>query len=127
MPDEIPLSPRAEQLRGRLEKDPDSKLFLQLAEEYRKLGAREAALEVCRKGLEKHPTYHTARAALGRIYLDMGRAEEATRELRKVLQVTPGNILAGKLLADSYARLGAIPALPHQGQCSWRHPSQALG
>ena len=108
MPEEIPFSPKAAELKSRLEKNPTSKLFLQLAEEYRRIGAREAALDVCMKGLERHPTYHTARVALGRIYLDLGRPEEASRELRKVLEATPDNILAGKLLGEALAKMGAV-------------------
>jgi tetratricopeptide (TPR) repeat protein len=106
MSEEIPTSPRIENLRERLAADPNSRLFLQLAEEYRRSGALELAAKVCRDGLEKHPNYHAARVALARACVQMGRAPEAVSELKKVLKAAPDNILAGKLLGQIYESVG---------------------
>ena len=49
-------NPRIDDLRKRLEKEPGSRLFAQLAEELRKDGELEEAIRVAREGLQKHPT-----------------------------------------------------------------------
>ena len=46
---------RIEELEKRLAADPNSRMFVQLAEEYRKAGMLEQAIDCCEKGLKKHP------------------------------------------------------------------------
>lgn len=106
MPPREPLSPKIAQLQAKLQKDPNSKLFLQLAEEYRRAGAGDIATRVCEEGLRRNPMYHTARVLLGQIYLEAGKHVEARRELERVLQGSPDNIKAGKILAPALAFLG---------------------
>ena len=65
-------NPRIDDLRKRLDRDPGSRLFAQLAEELRKDGELEEAIRVCRQGLQKHPAYPSARMTLGRALLDTG-------------------------------------------------------
>ena len=100
---------RADDLRKRLEKDPSSRLFAQLAEELRKDGQLQDAIDVCRAGLQKHPNYPSARITLGRALLDSGDPAAARVELESVLQGAPDNILARKLLDECLAALG-LPA-----------------
>ncbi|MBP9946579.1 MAG: tetratricopeptide repeat protein, partial [Vicinamibacteria bacterium] len=57
---------RTAELRRKLEKDPASRLFAQLAEELRKDGRHEEAIAVARGGLEKNPNYPSARLTLAR-------------------------------------------------------------
>ncbi len=95
-----------EVLEERLSRDPLSRAFLQLAEEYRKSGRYDDAVRVCMEGLARHPTYHTARIALGRTYLEAGDLEGARRALSEVLELAPENHLAAKLLAEVQRRLG---------------------
>lgn len=95
-----------ESLKERMARDPLSRAFLQLAEEYRKAGRFEEAVQVCNEGLARHPGYHTARIALGRTYLDAGDLESAHQALTEVLDSMPENHLAGKLLAEVQLRLG---------------------
>jgi tetratricopeptide (TPR) repeat protein len=99
---------RIEDLQKRLTKDPGSKIFAQLAEEYRKAGMLREAIATCRDGLAKHPTYFSARVALGRALLEAGSFEEARAELEKVLAQVPDNILAHKFLAEAYYQLGRL-------------------
>ena len=61
---------RIEELEKRLAADPNSRMFVQLAEEYRKQGLLENAIEICEQGLTKHPQYPSARVALGRALLE---------------------------------------------------------
>ena len=95
-----------EALKERMARDPLSRAFLQLAEEYRKAGRFEEAVQVCNEGLARHPGYHTARIALGRTYLDAGDLESAHQTLIEVLDSMPENHLAAKLLAEVQLRLG---------------------
>jgi tetratricopeptide (TPR) repeat protein len=97
---------RIEDLERRLAKDPNSKVFAQLGEEYRKAGRLEDAVNTCRQGLENHPTYFSARVALGRALFESGSFEEASQELETVLGQVPDNILANKFLGETYLQLG---------------------
>lgn len=99
-------SPAIEALKERMDRDPLSRAFLQLAEEYRRMGRYEEAVEVCLDGLSRHPSYHTARIALGRNYLEGGNLEDARRALGEVFESMPENHRAGKLLAQTLDRLG---------------------
>jgi hypothetical protein len=100
-------SSRIDDLRKRLEKEPGSRLFAQLAEELRKDGELEEAINVCRTGLQKHPSYPSARITLARALIDSGDVAAARAELEGVLQAAPDNILARKLLEESLAGTGA--------------------
>lgn len=88
-----------EQIR-RLQEDPKSRVFAPLAENYRRLGNVEQAIEVCKKGLEHHPDYPSGRLALAKCYIDTKKFEDAKRELERVIQLSPENLLAHRLLAD---------------------------
>lgn len=80
--------------------DPKSRIFLRLAEEYRKGGAFDKAIDVCLEGLETHPNYLPAKVCLGRCRQALGRLEDAERNFRDVLQVTPDNPHAMRGLAS---------------------------
>ena len=68
-------SPRIQELRRRVHEDPASIAFAQLAEEYRRAGRFEEAVEVCRAGLTRHPSYLSARVTLGRALIELGELE----------------------------------------------------
>jgi len=90
---------RVDDLKTRWERDPFSRAFLPLAEEYRRLGRLSEAERVARQGLQRHPAYHSAKVLLGRVLLELDRPEEAAAEFRSVLEAEPRNLLAGRLLA----------------------------
>lgn len=94
-----------ERLKERVDRDPSSKLFVPLAEEYKKAGMFEEAVDVLMKGLERHPNYMSARVSLGKIYLDKGMLNEASQEFKKVVSVIPDNLYAHKKLAEIYKNL----------------------
>lgn len=88
--------------------------FAQLAEELRRDGANEEAVEVCRAGLAHHPGYFTARVTLGRALIELDRLDEAFTELTAVLDAAPGNLPAIRALAEMYQRRGLMSeALVH--------------
>jgi tetratricopeptide (TPR) repeat protein len=97
-------NPRIEELRRRVQKDPASIAFAQLAEEYRRAGQYEAAIEVARAGLEQHPTYLSARVTLGRALLELGRLDESAVEFESVVKAAPDNLTAVRQLADIHQR-----------------------
>lgn len=97
---------RIEELEKRLAADPNSRMFVQLAEEYRKQGLLENAIEICEQGLTKHPQYPSARVALGRALLETETFDRASEEFEAVLAQVPDNILANKFLGETYHRLG---------------------
>jgi tetratricopeptide (TPR) repeat protein len=99
-------TPKIEELRFRLKTDPKSRLFYPLAEELRKVGAYTEAEQVLRTGLTYHPAYLSAWVSLGRVSRDQSKSDEAIEALSKALQLDPGNIVAARLLADSYLAAG---------------------
>jgi tetratricopeptide (TPR) repeat protein len=100
---------RIEALRKRLQKDPGSIAFAQLAEEYRRAGRFQESIEVCRAGLARHPGYLSARVTLGRALLEVGDVEAAQRELNEVLRVAPDNLSAIRGIAEVHRKKGEIP------------------
>jgi Flp pilus assembly protein TadD len=104
----VASNPRIEDLRKRLDKDPGSRLFAQLAEELRKDGELEDAIRVSREGLQKHPTYPSARMTLGRALLDTGDLAAARLEFETVLKGAPDNILASRFLGECLEGLGDL-------------------
>lgn len=101
-------NPRIDELRKRLEKEPGSRLFAQLAEELRKEGEFEEAIRVCRDGLQTHPAYPSARMTLGRALLDTGDLAGARGEFEAVLKGAADNILASRFLAECLDGLGDL-------------------
>jgi predicted Zn-dependent protease len=93
-------NPRIDELRRRVQNEPGSIAFAQLAEEHRRLGEYEQAVQVCRDGLGQHPGYVSARVTLGRALLDMHRYDEAKAELEGVLRTAPDNLAAIRALAE---------------------------
>lgn len=91
-------------LTERISKDPKSKLFVPLAEEYKKAGDLEMAIYVLTEGLKNNPGYITARSILGRLLLDQGDLAGAKKELEEVVKVIPDNLLAQRKLGDICAR-----------------------
>lgn len=103
-------NPRIDDLRKRLEREPGSRLFAQLAEELRKEGELLEAIRVAREGLLRHPAYPSARMTLGRALLDKGDMAGARGEFESVLKGAPDNILASRFLAETLEGLGDLEA-----------------
>jgi tetratricopeptide (TPR) repeat protein len=100
---------RIEALRRRLQKDPGSIAFAQLAEEYRRAGRFHESIDVCRAGLSRHPGYLSARVTLGRALLEIGDIDSAQRELNDVLRLAPDNLSAIRGIAEVHRKRGEIP------------------
>jgi hypothetical protein len=100
------LSPEIIKLSEKLSKDPKSRLFVPLAEEYLKSGMTHEALIVLTDGLKIHPNFHTARSILGKVYIEMGQVAEARAEFEQVIKADPENLLAHRKLAKLYKEAG---------------------
>jgi tetratricopeptide (TPR) repeat protein len=102
----VPGNPRIEELRRRVQKDPASIAFAQLAEEHRRAGDHKEAIAVCRAGLAIHPGYLSARVTLGRALIEANDLITAETELKAVLRAAPDNLAAIRALAEVHHRSG---------------------
>src|SRR4051812_6943560 len=103
-------SQRIEDLRRRVQKDPASIAFAQLAEECRRAGNHQEAVDVCRTGLELHPGYLSARVTLGRALIELNDLDVALAELEHVLKSAPENLAAIRGVAEIHHRQGSLAA-----------------
>ena len=121
--------PRLEELRRRVLADPASIAFAALAEEYRRSGSYEEAIETCRTGLQRHPSYLSARVTLGRALIETAQYDEARAELELVLKTAPENLAAIRGLAEIHERLGdhadhaLVAEAAHQSAAAVPEPS----
>jgi tetratricopeptide (TPR) repeat protein len=97
---------RLTQLKSRWEADPTSRIFLQLAEEYRHQGRVKEALGVLDRGLREHPGYLSALVAKGRCHLELGEPEMARTVLERVVKQDATQMVANKLLVRAYLDTG---------------------
>ena len=87
-------------------KDPRSKEFLPLADEYIKAGMWQEAAGVLEDGLKVYPGFVTAMAALGRVYDQLGQSAKAKAILEDVVKQRPDNLRAHRILARLYQAEG---------------------
>jgi tetratricopeptide (TPR) repeat protein len=90
------------------QEEPNSRVFAPLSEAYRKAGLLDEAIEICRDGLRLHPHFLGGRVALARALFDKGNYVEVVKELEPVVLDAPDNLVAQKLLAESYLILGKV-------------------
>ena len=106
----MPSSPRIDpssalqidRLATAVAKDPRSKEFLPLADEYMKVGMWQEAAGVLEDGLKAYPGFVTAMAALGRVYDQLDQPEKAKGILEEVVKQRPDNLRAHRILAKLY-------------------------
>ncbi|MEO8680845.1 MAG: tetratricopeptide repeat protein, partial [Vicinamibacterales bacterium] len=107
-------NPRINELRRRVQADPASIAFAQLAEECRRAGANDEAVTICRNGLARHPGYLSARVTLGRALIELGELDDARHELDIVVLSAPDNMAAIRGLAEICQQQGRLDeALEH--------------
>jgi tetratricopeptide (TPR) repeat protein len=101
-------APSAEinRLKAMVVKDPRSKMFIPLAEEYIKAGMPDEAVAVLSLGLKANPFYTSARVMLGKAYIEQGLAEKACEEFERVVSVVPDNLFAHRKLGEIYLERG---------------------
>jgi len=99
---------RIRDLEQRMAAMPGSRIFVGLAEEYRRAGRFADALATLRNGLEAHPTYLSARIAIARLYQETGRVQEAIDAFSSALASDRENLVAAKALGDLHWRQGNV-------------------
>jgi tetratricopeptide (TPR) repeat protein len=104
----MPEHPRIEELRRRVQSDPASIAFAQLAEEFRRAGNYDEAVATCRAGLEIHPGYLSARVTLGRALIELKDLDAAETELSYVLQHASENLSAIRGMAEIHHKRGNL-------------------
>ncbi|HEX7319964.1 MAG TPA: tetratricopeptide repeat protein [bacterium] len=87
-------------LSERFNKDPKSRIFVQLADAYRKNNMVDEALQVINQGLQYHPEYPLAFLILGKCYYDRRQYGQAKEAIEKTLRYDQQNIVALRLLAQ---------------------------
>ena len=97
---------RLEELKRLLQKDPTSRQFLALAEEYRRHGKYRDAVITLERGLQLHSTSVAAHVALGRTYQQLDRLEDAIRAFTNALRLDRENLVAIRQLAEVYLAKG---------------------
>jgi len=95
-----------DRLATQLAKDPHSKAFMPLAEEYGKVGMWQEAAAVLEDGLKLYPGFITAMVALGRAYDHMGQATKARAILEESVKLSPENLRAHRTLIKIYTSQG---------------------
>lgn len=88
-------------LGERYNKEPTSKIFVPLADAYRKNNMIDEALDVLNKGLEYHPQYALAHLILGKCYYDKRMYAQAEESFRKTLSIDAQNLVAYRMLAQT--------------------------
>jgi tetratricopeptide (TPR) repeat protein len=91
-------------------KEPGSKAFMPLAEEYGKAGMWDEAAVVLEDGLKAFPHFITAMVALGRVYEQLNQPAKAIAILEEAVKLSPENFLAHRTLAKIYAAQGVKEA-----------------
>ncbi|MEK7761450.1 MAG: tetratricopeptide repeat protein [Nitrospirota bacterium] len=100
------ISMEIDRLATQLAKDPHSKVFMPLAEEYGKAGMWQEAAGVLEDGLKLYPGFITAMVALGRAYDQMGQATKAKTILEESVKLSPENLRAHRTLIKIYTTQG---------------------
>jgi tetratricopeptide (TPR) repeat protein len=99
-----------DRLATQLAKDPHSKAFLPLAEEYCKVGMWEEAVAVLEDGLKYYPGFITAMVALGRAYDQLKQPTKARAVLEGAVKLSPDNLRAHRTLIKIYSAQGLTDA-----------------
>ena len=95
-----------DRLATQLAKNPRSKAFLPLAEEYCKVGMLEEAVSVLEQGLKHYPAFITAMVVLGRAYDQLNQPTKARAVLEGAIKLSPDNLRAHRTLIKIYAAQG---------------------
>ena len=92
-------------LSEKYSKDPQSRIFVQLADGYRKNNMVDEALDVLNKGIEYHPQYALAYLVLGKCYFEKRAHIQARDAFERTIALDPQNVVALRMLARTYEML----------------------
>ena len=121
------VSPEIARLRAQLAKDPGSKLFMPLAEEYLKAGMAEEAISALENGLNANPYYMSAKVLLGKAYLQNGDTGKAKEQFEAVVKAIPDNLVANRKLGEIYLGMGMMAEAVSSFQDNYAPEPQGRG
>lgn len=90
---------RLDELKRKFDENP-RRYFAPLANEYRKAGDPERAIELCRTYLPQQPNHMSGYIVYGQALHDGGRSDEATAVFKQALTLDPENIIALRHLGE---------------------------
>ena len=90
---------RLDELKRKFEENP-KRYFAPLANEYRKAGQPDMAIELCRTYLPQQPGHMSGYIVYGQALHDAGQAEESAAVFKQALTLDPENIIALRHLGD---------------------------
>jgi tetratricopeptide (TPR) repeat protein len=95
--------------------DPRSRIFVELARALVERGDHARAIEVCRAGLEHHPSSIQGRVTWGRALLEAGDLRSAQDQFEIAIGIDPANPYAYNLVGEALTKKGhfreALPTL----------------
>ncbi|MFZ1503241.1 MAG: tetratricopeptide repeat protein, partial [Nitrospira sp.] len=100
------IAAHIDRLATAVAKDPRSKEFLPLADEYIKVDMCQEAAAVLEDGLKAYPGFITAMTTLGRVYDQLAQPVKAKAILEEVVKQRPDNLRAHRILAKLYKSEG---------------------
>ncbi len=100
------LKEEAKYLEGKLSKNANSILFARLADAYLQMDRVDDAIELCEKGIRKHPYYVTGHYVLGKCYFKKKLFDQAEKELKRVLLFDPKYLAAHRDYGELMAQIG---------------------
>src|SRR5947209_423547 len=98
-----------EDLRKQFAEKP-RRVFARLANEYRKSGDLDVAIEICRAHVPLQPTYISGYIVLGQALFERGQADEARSTFETALSLDPENLIALRQLGDIARGTGDVDA-----------------
>src|ERR671938_594836 len=90
------------------------RVFARLANEYRKAGDLERAIDICRAHVPLQPTYISGYIVLGQALFESGQLDEARSTFETALGLDPENLIGLRQLGDIARASGDV-----QGARAW--------
>jgi tetratricopeptide (TPR) repeat protein len=101
-------SPRIDELKKKFDENP-RRYFAPLANEYRKSGDLEQAIQLCRAYLPQQPGHMSGHIVFGQALFEAGKLDEARSVFETALGLDPENLIALRHLGDIARAHGDMP------------------
>lgn len=96
------MAERISRYRSILKEEPNSRVYVPLADLLRQHGQTEEALVLLENGLVRDPEHQSALVVLGCTLLQAGRHDHGVKVLQRVLELSPENFVVLRLLAEHF-------------------------
>ena len=113
-------SPRIDELKKKFDENP-RRYFAPLANEYRKAGDLEQAIQLCRAYLPQQPGHMSGHIVFGQALFESGQLDESKGVFETALGLDPENLIALRHLGDIALQGGrrgrgapVVPARPRR-------------